>query len=487
MTQDPNAPLPEDTLQNNDFAGGEDTSPENTPSDNEDYDDGMSFTDKHIQEIRDALEEEDFATVHLLIDDLNEADIAELLTKVEPDERSLLLSYFAAEFPPETYIYLESDLQNDVMEEIGAVNAAAIIAELNSDDALDLLEDLDPVFQKDIIRHLSAKDRAAVEEGLNYPEASAGRLMQREFVAVPQFWTAGKTIDYLRADSEEFPDQFHDIFLIDAKYHVMGAIPLDRLVRAKRAERIDTLITEELIKIPAMMDQEDVARAFRRSDVTSAPVVDEDDRLIGIITLDDVADIIEEEAVEDILRLGGVTGEMSLTRDIRETAKSRFTWLFVNLFTALLASFVVGAFQDEIGKIVALAALMPMVAGMGGNAGTQTLTVTVRALATKELSRTNAWRMIKKEVAVGVLNGGVFALLVGMMVVVRFHDPALAAVMGSAMIINLTVAGLCGICIPMLISKLKLDPALSSGVWLTTFTDVIGFFSFLGLASLVLL
>ncbi len=485
MTQDRNAPSPEDSLQDIEFAGG--GAHESPILDKLEEYDALSFTDAHIKDIRDALEEEDFSRVRELLDDLAEADIAELLAKVEEDERSLLLSYFAAEFPPQTYLFLESELQNDVMEEIGAVNAAAIIAELDSDDALDLLEDLDPVFQKDIIRHLSAKDRAAVEEGLNYPEASAGRLMQREFVAVPQFWTAGKTIDYLRADSEEFPDHFHDIFLIDAKYHVAGAIALDRLVRAKRGERIDTLISEELTKIHALMDQEDVARVFRRSGISSAPVVDDDDRLLGVITLDDVADVIEEEAVEDILRLGGVTGEMSLSRDIRETAQSRFTWLFVNLFTALLASFVVGAFHDEIGKIVALAALMPMVAGMGGNAGTQTLTVTVRALATKELSRTNAWRMIKKEVAVGLLNGAVFALLVGTMVVLRFHDFPLAAVMGSAMLINLTVAGCCGICIPMLISKLKLDPALSSGVWLTAFTDIIGFFSFLGLASLVLL
>lgn len=484
MSQDRNPSSTENAVEDNIQAGGvagvdiivpdDDTAP-------------YEFNDRHIQDIRDCLEEEDFARAGKLLEELGEADIAELLTKVESDERSLLLSYFAADFPPETYLFLESELQNDVLEEIGAANAAAIVGELNTDDALDLLEDLDPVYQKDIIRKLSAKDRAAMEEGLNYPEASAGRLMQREFVAIPQFWTAGKTIDYLRAENEEFPDHFSDLFLIDPKFHVMGQIPLHSLVRAKRSERVDTLITEELIKIPALMDQEEVARLFRRSNISTAPVVDDDSRMLGVITLDDVADIIEEEAAEDILRLGGVSGEMSLTRDIRETAKSRFPWLFVNLFTAMIASFVVGHFSNEIMSIAALAALMPMVAGMGGNAGTQTLTVTVRALATKELSRTNAWRMIKKEVAVGMMNGALIGLLVATMVIIRFNDPLLAAVMGSAMIVNLFAAGFCGICIPMLISKLKLDPALSSGVWLTAVTDIVGFFTFLGLASLVLL
>ncbi len=451
-------------------------------------DDAQDVNDRRIQAIRDTLAEENFRSTALLLEELGDADIAELLTKVTNDERHLLITYYAKDFPPQTYLFLGSELQSEIMEQIGAVAASNVVAALDSDDALDLLEDLDPVYQKDIIRKLSAKDRAAMEEALTYGEDTAGRLMQREFVAVPKFWTSGKTIDYLRAeDDESFPAEFSDIFIIDAKYHVVGLIPLHKLVRSPRADKIADIIEEDIIKIPVDMDQEEAARLFRRHGISTAPVVDSDDRMLGVLTLDDVADIMEEEVAEDILRLGGVTGELSLTKDIRETARSRFLWLFVNLGTAILASYVVGLYENAIGQIVALAILMPIVANMGGNAGTQTLTIAVRALATRELSKANAWRMIKKETAVGLINGVLFAVLVGFMVMVRFNDPLLAGVMGSAMIINLLAAGLCGITIPLVLDRLKLDPALSAGVWLTTVTDIMGFFAFLGLASWILL
>lgn len=452
------------------------------------HDDAQRVNDRRIQAIRDTLEEENFRSTAILLEELGDADIAELLTKVTNDERHLLITYYAKDFPPQTYLFLDSELQSEIMTKIGAKAAANVVAELDSDDGLDLLEDLDPVYQKDIIRKLSAKDRAAMEDALNYEEDTAGRLMQREFVAVPKFWTSGKTIDYLRAeDGESFPAEFSDIFIIDAKYHVVGLIPLHKLVCSQRSDKIADIIEEDIIKIPVDMDQEEAARLFRRHGISTAPVIDNDNRMLGVLTLDDVADIIDEEATEDILRLGGVTGELSLTKDIRETARSRFTWLLVNLGTAILASYVVGMFEKEIAQIVALAVLMPIVANMGGNAGTQTLTITVRALATRELSRANAYRMIKKEVGVGLINGLIFAVLVGGMVMLRFHDPLLSAVMGSAMIINLLAAGLCGITIPLILDRLKLDPALSAGVWLTTVTDIVGFFAFLGLASWVLL
>lgn len=479
MTQDLNPSDPKDAPQT-DFEGD---AAELIAAAEADY----NFTDEHIKAIRQALEAEDLDSAAALIDELNEADIAELLTKVEEEERTELIARFARSFPPETYLYLSGEIRENVLEQMGASEVAQVVAELESDDALELLVDLDPVFQKDIIRKLSAKDRATVEEGLQYPEESAGRIMQREFVAVPQFWTVGKVIDYLRASSEDdMPEEFLDIFLIDAKYHVVGEIPLHRLVRAQRTEQVDILITEDLVKIPADMDQEEVARIFRRTGLSTAPVVDDVGRMLGVITIDDVADVIEEEAAEDIMRLGGVGAE-DTTSDIAETTRSRFTWLLVNLFTAILASMVVGMFEKEIAAIVALAVLMPIVAGMGGNAGTQTLTVAVRALATRELSRTNALRMVKKEVLVGLINGVLFALIVGGYTLYQFQDPGLAMVMGLAMIINLFAAGFCGIAIPLILNVLRLDPALSSAVWLTTVTDVVGFFAFLGLASWILL
>lgn len=481
MTQDLNPSDPKDTPQTG-FDGEGVATPAIAPE--IDY----NFTDEHIKAIRQAMEEEDLDSAAALISELNEADIAELLTKVEEEERTELIARFARSFPPETYLYLSGEMREDVLEQMGASDVAQVVAQLESDDALDLLVDLDPVFQKDIIRKLSAKDRATVEEGLQYPEESAGRLMQREFVAVPQFWTVGKVIDYLRASSEDdMPEEFLDIFLIDAKYHVAGQLPLHRLVRSQRTDRVDTLIDEDnLVKINAEMDQEEVARLFRRSAISTAPVVDNDGRMLGVITIDDVADVIEEEAAEDILRLGGVTAE-DTSSDIVETTRSRFTWLLVNLGTAILASMVVGLFEKELAAIVALAVLMPIVAGMGGNAGTQTLTVAVRALATRELSRTNALRMVKKEVIVGLINGALFALIVGGYTLYQFNNPGLAVVIGLAMIINLLAAGFCGIVIPLVLNVLRLDPALSSAVWLTTVTDVVGFFAFLGLASWMLL
>lgn len=482
MTRDLNAPAPEETPQTIEFEGAIEAAPESADDTSE-----LTFDDAHIRAIQDALWAEDWDMVGSLMEDLGEADIAELLSKVEEDERLQLVSAYGRTFPSNTFLYLSPDLRHDVLEHMGASDVAVIVSDLDSDDALDLLVDLDPVFQKDIIRKLSAKDRATVEEGLNYPEESAGRLMQREYIAVPQFWTAGKTIDYLRAaDEEDVPDEFLDVFLVDPKFHVVGELPLHRLLRAKRSEKIESLINDDMIKIPATMDQEEVARLFRRSAISTAPVVDDDGRMLGVITIDDVADVIEEEATEDILRLGGV-GQADLTSDIKETAQSRSPWLMVNLVTASLASLVVGLFQDEIGQIVALAVLMPIVAGMGGNAGTQTLTVAVRALATKELSRANAMRMIKKEVIVGLLQGTIFGLIVGGITFVRFHEWGLTLVIGLAMLINMLAAGFTGISVPLILNKLKFDPAVSSGVWLTAVTDMLGFFAFLGLASLILL
>ena len=447
------------------------------------------FTDADIREITDALHDGDKKQVRQLIDDLSATESAELLEKVVPDVRTELIDTYLNQFDAETFVELDADVRKTILESMEAKQVASIVSDLDSDDAVDLIYNLDPVFQKEVIKKLSAKNRATVEEGLTYDEDSAGRLMQREFVAIPQFWTVGKAIDYLRAAAEELPSEFFDIFVIDPMYHVVGSIPLNQIIRTQRPVKIETLLSgQDIHVIPATMDQEDVARIFQDYNIVTAPVVDETNRLIGVITIDDVVDVIQEEAQEDILRLAGVsTSGSDMYRDVIKTTKSRFSWLAVNLVTAILASLVIGMFDATIEQIVALAVLMPIVASMGGNAGTQTLTIAVRALATKELSRTNMMRMIGKETLVGFINGILFAIIAGVVTYLWFGNDLLSLVIAAAMIVNLIVAGLFGIGIPIALDRMNIDPALASSVFLTTVTDVVGFFAFLGLARMVLL
>lgn len=451
-------------------------------------DDHISFTltDEEIRQISDAVHAEDSDTVHAILNDLGPADMAEVLSKVSDDVRAELMGMFADAITPEVFTEMNPELARTTLSEMPAAQVASIIAALESDDALMLIESLDDDFQQDIIRNLSAKTRMTVEEGLSFPEDSAGRLMQREVVAVPQFWTVGKTIDYLRAATDDLPDDFSDIFVIDPAYHLKGQIPLNRLVRGKRSEKIEALKLDEIEPIPADMDQEEVAHLFRRENLLSSPVVDENGRLLGVITIDDIIDVIDEEAQEDILKLAGVD-QGDLYRAVLSTTGTRFRWLFVNLVTAILASVVISFFDATIEQIVALAVLMPIVASMGGNAGTQALTVAVRALATKEISGTNTWRIIGKETIVGLLNGLLFATIIGIITGLWFQDPLLGSIIGSAMIINLVFAGFFGAAIPIMLDRSGADPAVSSTVFLTTVTDVVGFFAFLGLAALFLI
>jgi magnesium transporter len=363
---------------------------------------------------------------------------------------------------------------------------AAIISELDSDDALHLIDNLDEDAQKAVIHNLSASMRIALVEGLNFPEHSAGRLMQREYVAIPQFWTVGKTIDYLRAASDELPDYFYDLFVVTPTYKIIGEIPLSRIIRARRSEKIDNLKLEAPHPVPATMNQEEVAQMFMREDITSAPVVDDEERLIGMITIDDIVDVIDEEAQEDMLKMSGV-GESDLYRAVISTVSSRFRWLFINLFTALMAATVISFFSATIEQLVALAVLMPIVAGMGGNAGTQALAVAVRSLATNELSRVNERRVVLKEVGVGAINGLLFASIIGTTAGFWFQNPLLGCVIGAAMIINLITAGFFGAFIPIVLDRVGADPAVASSVFLTTMTDIVGFFAFLGLATIFLI
>lgn len=457
------------------------------PHDEEETDatDFLGLSDETISAICDALTNEDSETVQKLLDDLTVSDKAELIEKVTADNRRLLLFGFGDYFDADVISILQEDVRTTALESMTPDHVARILSDLDSDDALDMISTLDDEFQTEIMRKLSAKIRMVLEEGLSYPEESAGRLMQREFVAVPQFWTVGKTIDYLRAAKDSLPDDFYDIIVIDPAHHVVGEIPLNRLIRAQRSVKIDDLTLEEVHSIPATMDQEEVATVFKNENLASAPVVDDDGRLIGIITYDDVIFVIDEEAEEDLLNLAGVKQD-DLYRTIISTVSSRSRWLLINLVTAFMAASVISLFDATIEKIVALAVLMPIVAGMGGNAGTQAMTVAVRAIATNEISGANAWRVIGKETAVGLLNGMMFAVLIGIVAGIWFKDPGIGAVIAAAMNINLVVAGFFGASIPVLLDKLKIDPAVASSVFLTTMTDVIGFFAFLGLATVFL-
>jgi len=447
--------------------------------------DGFFLSDARIADIKNALYEDDVETLKTLFYDLTEPEMADLFHKIDREDRHNFFQNYSGIVDPSLYAHLDSDLREDILSHMPAEEVARIISELDSDDALDLILDLDAAFQKEILKKLSAKDRTAIEEGLNYPEESAGRLMQREYVAIPQFWTVGKTIDYLRAAADELPEEFYDLIVIDPSYHVVGEIPLNRLVRAKRSEKINDLTLDDVHIIPAGMDQEEVAHLFRREDLGSAPVVDEDGRLVGVITIDDVIDVIDEEAEEDILKLGGV-GESDIYTNLLPSTFSRFKWLFVNLITAILASYVISFFEGTIEDIVALAVLMPIVASMGGNAGTQTMTVAVRALATKELSRSNMFRLIGKESLMGALNGIGFAFIIGFVAYFWFGSQMLGLVIAAAMVVNLICAGLFGAGIPLFLEKIGADPAVSSSVFLTTITDVVGFLGFLGLAAVFL-
>lgn len=442
--------------------------------------------DETIRETIDAVHAQDSDTVNAVLGDLSPTDTAELLSKIKEDDREELLGMYGDSLDPQAFTEMNQELSRVSLSAMPSAQVAEIIADLESDDALLLIENLDQDFQQDVIKKLSAKTRLVLEEGLSFPEDSAGRLMRRELVTIPEFWTVGKTIDYLRAASDTLPEDFLDIFIIDPLHHLTGEIPLNRILRSKRSIKIKELSLNETHPIPATTDQEQVAQIFRRDNIVSAPVVDDAGRLIGVITIDDVIDVIDEEAQEDIMRMAGVD-QGDLYRAAVSTAGMRFRWLFINLLTALLASFVISFFDATIQEIVALAVLMPIVASMGGNAGTQALTVAVRAIATNELSDTNTWRVVWKETLVGAINGILFAVLSGFLAALWFASPALGVVIAAAMIINLIVAGLCGAGIPLILHKAGSDPAVSSTVLLTTVTDVIGFLAFLGLAALFLL
>jgi magnesium transporter len=443
------------------------------------------LTSQLVSEVKAAIEQTASDSLRQLIAPIHVADQADLIERLRGDERRTLIEALRETFDPEVLTYCHETVRNKIVEQLNPDEIVAAVVDMETDDAVTLIEDLRAPQQRKVLDALPVKDRLEVEAGLLYPDDSAGRLMQHELVSVAAYWTVGQTIDYMR-ETEDLPETFYEIFVVDPKHEPLGTVVLSRMLREKRPVVIGDIMETDLKSIPATMDQEEVAYVFDQYDLVSAPVVNEEGRLIGVITVDDVVDVIQEEAEEDIMRLGGVA-ETDLYRAAFHTARGRTTWLLVNLATAILASFVIYQFDATIDQIVALAVLMPIVASMGGNAGTQTMTVAVRALATKELTTTNALRVLGKELIVGGFNGIVFALLIGLIAGFWYNDIPLGGVIAAAMVVNMLVAGVAGMVIPLALSRLNIDPAAAAGVLLTTVTDVVGFFAFLGLAALFLL
>lgn len=438
-----------------------------------------------VRGVADALDEGRLDEAVALAGPLHYSDAADLLERLSQDQRCQLVDVLRPNFDAEILVELDETVRDEVIEVLGFNNLASAVGELDSDDAVWLLDQLSESERKRILEALPSDQSAMLEQGLAFPEYSAGRLMQREVVAVPSYWNVGEVIDHLRS-ATTIPEDFYDIFVVDPRHRPVGRIGLSRLLRTGRQVRLAEIMDGGLEPVPVTADQEEVAFLFRQHDLVSAPVVDNVGRLLGVITIDDVVDVIDEEAADDMLRLAGVT-DTDLYRAVIDTARSRAGWLFLNVGTAIVASLVIGQFAATIEQIVALAVLMPIVTSIGGNAGTQTLAVAVRSLAMKELGATNAARVIGKEVLVGLLNGILFAVIVGLVAWVWFGDTTIGLVIGAAMVVNLLVAGLFGTLIPLTLDRLKIDPAISSSVFLTMMTDVVGFLAFLGLATFFLL
>lgn len=448
-------------------------------------DDLYGLDPEFVRAVETALEEGRGEDARALAEPLHYSDAADLLERMEPPLRAKLVEVLRLDFDPEILTELDEGVRDEVIEALGFADLATAISELESDDAVWLVSQLDEDERTRVLAALPAENRAIVAQGLSYPEYSAGRMMQRELVAVPAYWTVGETIDYLRA-STSVPDEFYDLYVVDPRHRPIGKIGLAKLVRSKRPVRLKEIMDNEGMTVPVVADREEVAFLFRQHDLISAPVVDGAGRLVGVITVDDVVDVIDEEAADDMLRLAGVP-DTDLYRAVKDTVRSRVPWLLINMCTAVVASSVIGLFESTLEKIVALAVLMPIVAGLGGNAGTQTLAVAVRGLATKELDFDNALRVIGKEVLVGLINGLVIGCIIGPVAWAWFGQPAIGLVIGIALVCNLLIAGLMGSLIPLTLEKFGVDPAVASSIFLTMCTDSLGFFAFLGLATLFLL
>ena len=442
------------------------------------------FDPSLISDVMDALDSSDRSKIIILTKDLSAADIADIINLIPRSEVGNFISFIESDFNPEILSELDENIREEVINLLGHSYVAEVLQKLETDDAVHVIEDLEEGDKKLILNKIPKIEREELELSLNYPEDSAGRLMSVDFVALNPNINVGEAIDFLRLDND-LPIEFYEIYLIDSSSQPVAAISLSNVIRSSREKSLKSLQSHELITISGEMDRELVAYQFERFDLVSAPVIDEVGKLIGVITADDIVEVLKDEAGEDIKLLGGV-GDEDITDNVIQASKGRFSWLFINLITAILASMVIGLFDGTIEEMVALAILMPIVASMGGNAGTQTLTIAVRSLSTRDLIPLNYKRIINREILVSFLNGVFFALILGILSAFWFGNFALGGVLAIAMVLNMVVAGFAGIIIPLILNKLGIDPALASSVFVTTVTDVVGFFSFLGLAAIFL-
>ena len=420
-----------------------------------------------------------------VLEPLHPADIADIIEQLNTTDRARFIRLYDTEFYGDILSEIDEHIREEVIAELKPDVLAEAVRDLESDDVVDIVEDLEEEQKETILKALDEGDRVAVQSLLSYPERSAGRLMQREVVMAPEHWSVGMAIDFLRNEAN-LPEQFYHIVLVDPRLHPVGNVSLGKLMSSKRSVLLKEIIEDVFQVIPADQDEADVAYAFNQYHLISAPVVDMENRVVGVITIDDAMVVLDEELEEDIMLLAGI-GDSSVSDTIIETVRGRLPWLAVNLVTAILASIVIAQFEATIAQFVALAILMPIIASMGGNAATQSLTVAVRAIATKDISSTNIGRVIRREVGVGILTGLIFAVSMGLIGVFWFGTAMLGVVIAISMLINLVVANLAGTTIPVILEKLGIDPALASGAFVTTVTDVVGFFAFLSIAGILLL
>lgn len=458
-----------------------DTTPDPILTDDWRDDDG-ALRSEIVEAVTSAIAGGDAARLKDLVGEAHEADMGDLIAQLDTEDRRKLVELLGADFDFAALTEVDETIRVEILEDLPAETVAEGIAELDSDDAVSILQDLDEEDRSEILEKMPAVERVALKRALDYPDDSAGRRMKDDFIAVPPFWTVGQVIDHLR-ESGDLPDDFTEVFVIDPGYHLLGHIRLDRLLRTKRPVTVTEIMEEDVRTVEASEDQQDVALMFERYNLLSAAVVDEAGRLVGVLTVDDIVDVIEEEADADIKALGGVKPEEEISDSVWTTAKGRFRWLFINMLTAFIATSVLKSFEKQMETMVALAVLAPIVASQGGNAATQTMTVAVRALATHDLGSHNALRVIGREALTGLINGTAFALIVGVVAGFWFSLAGLGVVIGLAMVCNLVAGALAGILIPLGLSKLDADPAVSSGPFVTTVTDVVGFLGFLSIAA----
>ena len=441
----------------------------------------IEFNKEFIKVINEKIRNQDTDFLAKSLKELLPADSADIIENLSLENRSKLIELEGFNIDPEIFIELNESIQTEIFLLLSVESIASLLKKLESDNALKILENLDKSKKETVLNRLPPKDRFLLEEGLSYPEDTAARIMQREFTAIPSNWSVGQTIDYLR-ENKDLPEEFLEIFIVDSDFKPIGTVPSSKVLRTARETKMNLIMREMQVLIPVNMDQEEVGHTFENYNLTSAGVVDKNNKLVGMITSDDILTVVKEEAEEDVLRLAGV-GDEEITDSILRKTKRRFNWLLLNLFTALLATWVISKFGATIEQMVALAFLMPIVASMGGNAGMQTLAVTVRAIATKELSSENFTKIVLKEFVIGILNGIIFAIITGIVVQLWFREINLTIIIAVSMILNMIVAGLFGILVPVSLKKFNIDPAIASSVFVTTITDVVGFLSFLGIGA----